>query len=579
MTINAQNRLLPDWFTRIRTRQTVLPRFQRFEAWGYGNVTQMFNTILRRLPLGAVLILEIGNEQPFVSRPIVGAPTDGERITEHLLDGQQRLTALWRGLHNNYDDRTYFLYLTPDEDSSMPYYVDSIGRWKKAGDSDRRPFWANDPQQLWSRRMIPLDLCAPVEEANKRYKLWSKAAIPDADEREAIGEIRSKVRETFATFNMPFLSLPVSTDKDTALDVFIKMNTSAAPLSTYDVVVAQVEAAMGQSLHDLVSACKQNSPNISDYYSPEGLVLYASALLQNKAPTNATYLGEGFGQALLAHWDELLEGIDRTVTFLEEERIFDAKRLPTDVVVPVLTALWAGAPKSLDAEGRARSILRAYLWRAFFSNRYEKSTNTRALSDYLELKALISQPDAPAPEVFDDIKYPLPHEDELIQARWPTNKDRLGRAVLALALREGGLDLADGGTVSRSNLSRREYHHLFPAAHLGRLGKTDGEIYRSLNCALVTWQTNRNISDKEPERYLAERLQGTHMGESEVRQRLSSHLIPYEEMIAGGYDVFLRERAKLVHEKMLKLCASGSGSKLPALPSVSEPTKIQDPAE
>ena len=138
MTINAQNRLLPDWFSRVRTRQTVLPRFQRFEAWGHANVTQMFNTILRRLPLGAVLILEIGNEEPFISRPIVGAPTEGERITEHLLDGQQRLTGLWRGLHNNYEDRTYFLYLTEDEESGMPYYVDSIGRWKKAGDKERR---------------------------------------------------------------------------------------------------------------------------------------------------------------------------------------------------------------------------------------------------------------------------------------------------------------------------------------------------------------------------------------------------------------------------------------------------------
>ena len=117
MTINAQNRLLPDWFARVRTRQTVLPRFQRFEAWGHANVTQMFNTILRRLPLGAVLILEIGNEEPFVSRPIVGAPADGERITEHLLDGQQRLTGLWRGLHNNYEDRTYFLYCNEDEET------------------------------------------------------------------------------------------------------------------------------------------------------------------------------------------------------------------------------------------------------------------------------------------------------------------------------------------------------------------------------------------------------------------------------------------------------------------------------
>ena len=557
MTINAQNRLLPDWFARVRTRRTVLPRFQRFEAWGHANVTQMFNTILRRLPLGAVLILEIGNEEPFISRPIVGAPSDGERITEHLLDGQQRLTALWRGLHNNYEDRTYFLYLSDDEESGLPYYVDSIGRWKKASDKERRPFWANDPEQLWNRRMIPLDLCAPGDAANDRYKLWAKEAIKDADERETVGEIRAKVRETFATFNMPYLSLPVTTSKDTALDVFIKMNTSAAPLSTYDIVVAQVEAALGQSLHELVGACREACPGIVAYYEPEDLVLYASALLQDKPPTNATYLTKTFGEALLAHWEELVRGVQRTVTFLEEERVFDAKRLPTDVVLPVLTALWASAPQGLDAEGRARTILRKYLWRAFFSNRYEKSTNSRALADYLELRALIAKDGVPQPAIFDDTQYPLPQTDELIAARWPTNKDRLGRAILALALHQGGLDLADGSTVSRANLPKREYHHLYPDAHLDRQGFSDAEIYRSLNCALVTWQTNRNISDKEPERYLAERLEGTPLGEAEVRQRLNSHLIPYDEMVAGDYRQFLEQRAKHVREKMLKLCETG----------------------
>lgn len=557
MTINAQNRLLPNWFARVRTRQTVLPRFQRFEAWGHANVTQMFNTILRRLPLGAVLILEIGNEEPFVSRPIVGAPVDGERITEHLLDGQQRLTALWRGLHNNYEDRTYFLYLREDEETGAPFYVDSIGRWRKSGDKTARPFWANDPKELWKRRMIPLHLCAPGDAANDAYRAWAKAAMDDGDERETIGDIRSKVREIFATFNMPYLSLPVTTSKDTALDVFIKMNTSAAPLSTYDIVVAQVEAAMGQSLHDLVGACREACPGVEAYYDPEELVLYASALLQDKPPTNSTFLAKGFGETLLAHWDELVSGVQRMVTFLAEERIFDAKRLPSDVVVPVLTALWARAPQGLDAEGRARTILRKYLWRAFFSNRYEKSTSARALADYLELRALVANSDAPQPVIFDDAQYPLPHTDEMIAARWPTNKDRLGRAILALALHQGGIDLADGGTVTRANLPRREYHHLFPDAHLRRLEFADAEIYRSLNCALVTWQTNRNISDKEPERYLAERLDGTPLGEVEVRQRLSSHLIPYDEMVAGDYSAFLERRASLIHEKMLRLCQTG----------------------
>lgn len=557
MSINAQNRTLPDWFTRIRTRQTVLPRFQRFEAWSHAPVTQMFNTILQGLPVGAVLILEIGNDEPFVSRPIVGAPTDGERINEHLLDGQQRLTGLWRGLHNNYDDRTYFVFLKPDEETETPYFVDSIGRWKQQGDQVSRPFWANKPVEQWNRKMIPLDLCAPGDEAHRRYREWAKEAIADQDEREDVGEIRSKIRETLATFNLPYLSLPVTTSKETALDVFIKMNTSAAPLKTYDIVVAQVEAGMGQSLHDLVADAKVSCPSISNYYDVEDLVLYASALLQSKPPTNKTYLASDFGNQLMAHWAELMEGISKTAVFLEEERIFDANRLPTDIVVPVLTALWARAPKGLDAEGRARNILRKYVWRAFFSNRYEKSTNSRAFTDCLELQDFIRDTSASNPIIFDEAQFPLPHVEELMHAGWPTKKDRLARAILALALREGGHDLADGSTASRANLSQREYHHLFPDAHLQELGFEAETIYRSLNCALITWRTNRNISAKKPERYLAERRDGTDLGDDEIRWRLGKHLIPMDEMVAGDYPEFLRKRADMVQSRMTELCNKG----------------------
>ena len=89
MSIEARNRPLPDWFTRVRTHQIVLPlRFQRYEAWGHANVVQLFNTILQDLPVGSVLVLEVGNEELFISRSIIGAPESGERVNQHLLDGR-----------------------------------------------------------------------------------------------------------------------------------------------------------------------------------------------------------------------------------------------------------------------------------------------------------------------------------------------------------------------------------------------------------------------------------------------------------------------------------------------------------
>lgn len=554
MAIDARNRSLPDWFTRIRTHQLALPRFQRFEAWTQGNVTQVFNTILRDLPIGAVLVLEIGDEEPFISRTLEGAPTTGERVTEHLLDGQQRLTALWRGFHNNYEGRTYFLYLERDEETGMPYYVDSIARWQKEKDKEPRPFWANQPKEQWQRRMIPLDLCVPGEHGTQQFGQWTKLAIEDRDERDEIKDQVSLIRGKFAAFNLPYLSLPVTTQKDTALDVFIKMNTSAAPLSIYDIVVAQVEARMGMSLHDLVADAREKCPAIGEYYPLEVLTLYASALMQGRAPTNETYMSKDFGPSLLKNWESFLSGVCRAAAFLEEERVFDAARLPTDVVMPVLVALWSVAPDGLDAEGRARSIIRRFLWRAIFSNRYEKATNSRSLVDVNELRPLVTGTGKTSPAVFDDEQHPLPQVQELLLAGWPKNKERLARAILALALKHGGIDLADGSAASRANLAKREYHHLYPDAHLKRQGVPDHKIYRSLNCALVTWRTNRNILDKEPERYLAERREGANLGEAEVRSRLSSHLIPYEEMIAGDYDTFLNKRAELVHAAMLKLC-------------------------
>ena len=193
-----------------------------------------------------------------------------------------------------------------------------------------------------------------------------------------------------------------------------------------------------------------------------------------------------------------------------------------------------------------------------FSNRYERSTNTRALVDFNELKPLVTNSGTSNPSIFNDKQHPLPRSQELIAAGWPKKKDRVARAILALALKKGGLDLADGSMADRSNLAKREYHHLFPITHLRDLNFSDDDIYRSLNCSLVTWRTNRTISSKEPERYLAERRDGTTLGEDEVRGRLTSHLIPYNEMVDGDYNAFLNARATLIEQAMNELCTRRS---------------------
>ena len=110
--MQARNRTLSEWYSMIKSSQIKLPRFQRLEAWDRHRICSLNEMVIHNLPLGITLVLEVGDQEKFVSRFLNTAPEkeDG-RIFEHLLDGQQRLTALWRTFHNNYENETYFIYL------------------------------------------------------------------------------------------------------------------------------------------------------------------------------------------------------------------------------------------------------------------------------------------------------------------------------------------------------------------------------------------------------------------------------------------------------------------------------------
>lgn len=560
--MEARNRDITEWFSRIQSGQLRLPRFQRFEAWGYDKVAALLEAILRGLPAGSTLILDIGDKEPFVSRPMVGAPAPTNRPTEHLLDGQQRLTALWRSLSDNYEDCTFFVALEDDEEtpSMKTPKVTSLRRWIK--DGKRYPKWVDKPAEIHERGFIPVALLRPGEMSGQIEEWAAKATGEDMKAILAMIRQIGSLRQIIASTRIPFLSLPVTTPKDVALEVFINMNTSAVPLTAFDILVAQFEEETGQSLHALVSDLSAKVPAVAHYAEASDLILSTAALREDRAPTQANYSKldlTQFGET----WDQLRAGVDFAIRFLEEERIFDKDRLPTYMVLPVLAAIHPCVPAKLDGLGNAKALLRKYIWRAFFTDRYENSAASRSLQDLRGLRAVLQdgKPHETVP-IFDEKQFSIVTKDELLRSRWPKSKDILARAILSVSLRAGGHDLADATPVSRDHLKKREYHHLFPEALLTGDGKlTSGDSYKALNCALITWTTNRNISAKEPVRYLRERVQGSELGEIEIRARLATHAIPFAELNVGGYDAIadIDARAKRIQDDYAKFAEARAG--------------------
>lgn len=612
MSVQARDRKLETWYKRVKDGEIKLPRFQRFEAWDKSRICSLLNTVVHDLPLGITLLLEVDKEQ-FISRYISSAEIKQPpfpRVIEHLLDGQQRLTALWRALHNNYEWEKYFLYFkefnivwdvqeSPESDDAewggdVSIYCQS--RWKGKKNGNLMPLWADSPEDSFKRGCIPFDLLKPEDNGNEISKWISdaleykkpKSGVEDfekkfeafTEEKQRLTNLINKYKETVKHYNLPFLSLASDTPKDIALNVFINMNTNSKPLSQYDIIVAEIEGVKDESLHELQKQLDIAHPGVKRYFDLSFLILNTSALMQEKVP-NQKGIWDMDKRKVVENWDKMVKGLARMADFLEANKIFDEQRLPTNAVLSVIASLFTHIPETGDKAGQSIVLLKKYLWSSFFTDRYENSAASRAFADYIALLGIItnrkkpnsttnySEADVP---VLNRTLFPISTEDQLLQVTWPKNVSIRGRGILAVANYFNAYDFADGSPISPANVTKREYHHIFPDALIEDANEITKEELNStvaLNCALITNTTNRVIGRKSPLTYLQERFNW--VNETIVEQRLSSHLIPIEELKAGDYDgladtekadkikkdfeAFLLKRAKLISKAVEKLTA------------------------
>jgi len=547
----------------------------------------MLNTIIHDLPLGVALVLNVGEREQFVSRPLLSAPDTDETVTEHLLDGQQRLTALYRALRDHDGRNTYFLHF-PELDDDPRNDDDAVAvrvekRWTNASGT-RFPMWADTPRECLRRGLVPVRLLDP---ARDEVAAWVEAATahlePGADVTEiavfremstAVSTLRDRVkklitekRETVSHFNLPYLRLPASTSKHTALDVFVNMNTNAKPLTPYDIVVAELEGATGRRLKEMQAQLDADLPRLKHFLSLDNAVLQTSALLQSKQPNQRGYFDMDYA-LFVDNWSRVSRGLRRAIELVESLRIFDGERLPSAIPVPVIAALLADAPEDGDGRASVDRLMRRYAWRSFFTNRYEATAATRAFADHRGLAAILNGVgDVSGVPVFNDDLYALPGRRELMNAPWPRQKNSVSRAILAASNYFGARDFADDTVISADNVVRREYHHVFPNQLLAEAGVNS---MLALNCVLITWKTNRTIGRLDPITYLKNRADAA-PDPRDVRDRLDSHLVPYERLVDAGpyenqtdaeyreavrrdFDAFLESRANLVYRFMVEVC-------------------------
>ena len=576
----AQDRTLGVWFQHIQQGQIKLPRFQRLEAWDRARITSFLNTIINNLPVGVTLALDVAGKEKFISRYISTAePAAKGAVTQHLLDGQQRLTTFWRAMHNNYDWETYFVYLPQfnrNREALDEIAVRCVPRWVNKNDL-RMPRWAEDPASCLERGLFPISLLKP-EDISSDVDAWVKAAClphkPSKDAEDAFALLEkfsdfqdglkkeiNTLRERTKFFNLPYLSLPAETEKEVALQVFINMNTNSKPLALYDIIVAEVESVMEESLHKREANLQEKCPHAVRYGELRDLILSTSALLQDQLPSNRGMIDMD-KKVLIDNWPKLERGLERMAGFLAGQGVYDQARLPTNAVLAVIAASYNFIPDHGDFLAKAEMLLRRYMWSSFFTDRYENTAASRAFADFKAIKSLLQNPSFADEEVtsvpvLNRKDHPLADADSLMSAGWPKSAGIEARGILAVTTYLGAYDFADNKKACYENIQNREYHHIFPDALLAEAGIASS---LALNCALITWKTNRVIGRKDPLSYLQERVVWAEA--KAVEERLRSHLISFKllskahyaalegqalkDVLAKDFEEFLRDRARLV---------------------------------
>lgn len=599
---------LSDWIKRIDSRSLALPTFQRGYVWDSPRVKSMLEALLLGRPVGILLLIP-NNRKMFGSRPI-GYDDDTSNPADLVLDGQQRLTSLWRALHgdpplfvevNEWSEKCSFVGLrTPKE---IEVYTRS------------QP----EPELLYKKKCFPFQILGldGVTLNEDGCWTWCNEAVGNkGDEgRKLTRIINNNFGEPFRKRQIWYLKLE-GMKREEYIDVYMKSNQSAAVIKKFDIAVALYDsdnnASLRQEIIDMVEdltekehLCRRffDIDTDDDQYIPMlgELMLKVACIMCGVVPTEANYIKKDVLDSLRRNKDYFSKALEWSLNLYIQEGIPSSKFVPSEVPLRVLPALY-GEYTSLSEklQIKADRLLRAYIWRSFLTERYSGGANTRLYDDYVKLCQILDsknlskidlddlthiveegdeQDEAPVitdenlPDIFNSIRYPLPKHGALSDLktdplRRPKLKGTLSRAIFAITLRDA-LDFSSGSKITAGDkFIDCEYHHLFPKDYLREHNIAEKAYNHCLNFALVTKQTNGLISSQPPSEYLAS---GSTLHENAgggLRKSVESHRIPFELLsrqpragkgsskkspVESLYSDFISERSSIIEEAMKNL--------------------------
>ena len=509
--------------------EIALPSFQRDYTWNNARIAAYLKALLTNRPTGIFLVLQVGNRLKFSSRTIKGVLAQPNNAVELLLDGQQRLTSLWSALNRKGRHR---FFIQVKDLGSLDMEVDSV----KYFPSSRVA--GSDPASNLKNNLIPVDLLWDQQNTSDKNGIpsnrhkpgkiwdWCEKACKDENEispRQMENAIYKELEQVLLIEReLWYCLLPQETETYEAIQIFVETNRSSVTIGKIDIVVAVAQKEYGQDLRNLIKKQYDSHHNLKHYFSKEpdklvpelGECLFKIACLKIQKvkgkeirdglpPSQGKYEdalhnlfmnGKRNGPGRIS---ELGKDLKEALDFVAQQGAVSKQLLPSWPPVYVITALQRDIRdiRRPAYKATARSLLVAYLWRSFFTDRYESQANARLHKDFVSLRICINKIanngncKGELPLIFDPDEYPLPSPSDLAKPQPWITRGRRGLAISSIILQNKPIDWVLGHPLDTETIRTMQddgildHHHIFPVSYMKECA-TKEEINHGLNGTL-----------------------------------------------------------------------------------------------
>lgn len=559
----------------VNQSKLVLPQFQRLSVWTKANWVPFLSSVVRGRPTGTLLLLESGDDhEEFAPRPIETAPPIPEdaHLSWLLLDGQQRLTTLFRAFHSHFEKKTggvkYEFVI------NIKAALDRGELLEEDFDLAKKSDVPGYPELALNGRVTLGIMYSPSEFENWKVAYVNAHLAPLGRES---GDLVTALNEVapgalaLSSYKFPVLKIQRDTPLDVVVDIFEGMNRRGQKLDQFDLMVARLYRPLPDGGRYDLRAAWERYLEATDHLGALGvgpddgmLPLKLIAKRLSRLPSGQRPAGvNGLNNK------DVLElpppqiigspgapdpdlSLERAVQALE-----DAARFLRTVCGVRSKDLLAQKSMLLPLadqfiRGPGDRVSDAKLKRWFFAiglrSDYYGSVNSYADSDCDDLDAWAKDPSAIPGDVLS-LTQDFINGLDLRQA---CSRDGriLGVTVMCSLISEGARDWFPGGLQIQTRPDAVELHHVVPKRRLNAMLKKSATRDPIAGLTPLTAAANSAASDKQPSEVVGS--MGADAGPILVSHRMDRGLLEAAHQSADAFGAFLEDREKALKRHLIE---------------------------